>query len=30
VGRGELPERQDLASKHSVFIEAPNIEVSKR
>lgn len=29
VGRGELPERQDLANKCSVFVDAPNVEVSK-
>jgi hypothetical protein len=30
VGRGELPERQNLANRHSIFVGAPNIQVSKR
>jgi hypothetical protein len=29
IGRGELPERQDLANKCSVFVDAPNVEVLK-
>ena len=30
VGRGEMPERQDLANKYSVFVETPNVNVSKQ
>lgn len=30
VGRGELPERRDLANKYLVFVEAPNVRVSGR
>jgi hypothetical protein len=30
VGRGELPERRDMENKHTVFIEATSVEVSKR
>ena len=29
VGKGELPERQDLSNRHSVFTEAPKVEVSR-
>jgi len=30
VGRGEMPARQDLANRHSVFVETPKVRVSKR
>jgi hypothetical protein len=30
VGKGELPERQDMADRHTIFVEAPSVEVSKR
>ncbi|MFC1637182.1 DUF6807 family protein [Planctomycetota bacterium] len=30
VGKGEMPARQDLANRHSVFVEAPDVKVSKQ
>jgi hypothetical protein len=30
VGRGELPERRDLANRHAVFVGAPSVEVAQR
>jgi len=30
IDRGDMPDRRDLASRHSVFVEAPNVEISKR
>ena len=30
VGKGEMPGRQNLASRHSLFVEAPNVRVSKQ
>jgi hypothetical protein len=29
VGKGEMPARKDLANRHSVFVEAPSVRVSK-
>jgi hypothetical protein len=30
VGKGEMPARQDLTNRHSVFVKAPHVKVSKR
>ena len=30
VGQGDMPARRDLANRHSVFVESPNVEISKR